>query len=70
MRATTPLRAELRAPNPVKKTSPLTICLAILVVALPLGWGLYRSIKNSMPLFTAANAPAAASPAPATPPSK
>jgi hypothetical protein len=54
----------------VKKTSPLTICLAILVVALPLGWGLYRSIKNSMPLFAATNAPATASPAPATPPSK
>jgi hypothetical protein len=43
----------------VKKTSPLTITLAFLVVALPLGWGLYRSIKNSMPLFTAAGAPAA-----------
>jgi len=49
----------------MKKTSPLTVLLAILVVAVPLGWGLYRSIKNSMPLFTAAAAPAA--PAPAAP---
>jgi hypothetical protein len=50
----------------MKKTSPLSIALAILVVALPLGWGLYRSIKNSMPLFTASKAEPA--PAPATPP--
>jgi hypothetical protein len=43
----------------MKKTSPSTIFLAFLVVALPLGWGLYRSIKNSMPLFTASKAPPA-----------
>jgi hypothetical protein len=42
----------------MKKTSPLTVFLAFLVVSLPLGWGLYRSIKNSMPLFTASKAPA------------
>ena len=50
----------------MKKTPPLTVLLAILVVAVPLGWGLYRSIKNSMPLFTAGAAPVA--PAPAAPP--
>jgi hypothetical protein len=54
----------------LKKTSSLTIALAIIVVALPLGWGLYRSIKNSMPLFTAGNAPAMPAPAPVAPPSK
>jgi hypothetical protein len=44
----------------VKKTSPVAVFLAFLVVAVPLGWGLYRSVKNSMPLFTAgASAPAA-----------
>ena len=43
----------------MKKTPPLTVALAFLVVALPLGWGLYRSIKNSMPLFTAGSPPAA-----------
>jgi hypothetical protein len=50
----------------MKKTSPLSVALAFLVVALPLGWGLYRSIKNSMPLFTAGKpvAPAPAVPAP------
>jgi hypothetical protein len=42
----------------MKKTSPLSVALAFLVVALPLGWGLYRSVKNSMPLFTASKAPA------------
>ena len=43
----------------MKKTSYLSVALAFLVVALPLGWGLYRSIRNSMPLFTAGNSPAA-----------
>ena len=54
----------------MKKTSPFAVLLAILVVAVPLGWGLYRSIKNSMPLFTAVSAPAApsATPTPAPPP--
>jgi hypothetical protein len=50
----------------MKKTSPVTIFLAFLVVSLPLGWGLYRSVKNSMPLFTASKA-AAAPVAPAAP---
>jgi hypothetical protein len=36
----------------MKKTSPLSVALAFLVVALPLGWGLYHSIKNSLPLFS------------------
>jgi hypothetical protein len=47
----------------MKKTSPLRVLLAFLVVALPLGWGVYRSVKNSLPLFTAGRA---AAPAPAT----
>jgi hypothetical protein len=53
----------------MKKTSPLSVALAFLVVAIPLGWGLYRSVKNSIPLFTAGRAPAAAAapaPSPAT----
>lgn len=48
----------------MKKTSALWIALAFLVVALPLAWGLYRSIMNSKPLFAANNvAPPAAAPA-------
>jgi hypothetical protein len=58
----------------MKKTSPVLVALAFLVVALPLGWGLYRSVKNSMPLFTApktpAPAPAAVAPTPAPAPAK
>ena len=46
----------------MKKTSPLTIFLAFLVVALPLGWGLYRSVRNAAPLFTGSQ-PSAAAPA-------
>lgn len=53
----------------MKKTSPLVVALAFLVVAVPLAWGFYRSVKNSVPLFTAGRAPAAA-PAPAAPPGK
>jgi hypothetical protein len=48
----------------MKRTSPLAVALAFLVVALPLGWGLYRSIRNALPLFTGAP-PAAAPAAPA-----
>jgi hypothetical protein len=47
----------------MKKTSPLAVAFAFLVVLVPLSWGLYRSVKNSLPLFTAR--PAA--PAPAAP---
>jgi hypothetical protein len=46
----------------MKKTSPLIVFLAFAVVAVPLGWGLYRSVRNSLPLFTLAKA---AAPAPA-----
>jgi hypothetical protein len=44
----------------MKKTPALSVFLAFLVVALPLGWGLYRSIRNSVPLFTASRAPVVA----------
>jgi hypothetical protein len=54
----------------VKKTPPILVFLAFLVIALPLGWGLYRSIKNSMPLFTGGTAGATATPAPPAAPSK
>jgi len=54
----------------MKKTSPVTVFLAFLVVAVPLGWGLYRSVKNSMPLFTAGNASAPAAAPAALPPTK
>lgn len=46
----------------MKKTSPISVILAFFVVALPLGWGLYRSVKNSLPLF-AASRPAVPPPA-------
>ena len=52
----------------MKRTSPLSIVLAFLVVGVPLGWGLYRSVKNSLPLFTASTEPVAAPTAPAIPP--
>jgi hypothetical protein len=48
----------------MKRSSFLKVALAFLVVAVPLGWGLYRSVRNSLPLFTAGAA--ATAPAPAT----
>jgi hypothetical protein len=52
----------------MKKTSPLLVALAYLVVAVPLAWGLYRSIRNSKPLFT--NPPAATTPVQMASPAK
>ena len=40
-----------------KKTSPLLIAIAWIVVMTPLGWGVYQSIVKSLPLFRASSAP-------------
>ncbi len=37
--------------SPTNKTSPLVVALAWLVVTFPLGWGVYQSVVNSLPLF-------------------
>jgi hypothetical protein len=37
--------------HPPKLTSPLAVAIAWLVVALPLGWGVYQSVVKSLPLF-------------------
>jgi hypothetical protein len=34
-----------------KKTSPLSIAVAWIVVTIPLGWGVYQSVVKSLPLF-------------------
>ena len=36
---------------PEKKTSPMTIALAWILVTIPLGWGVYQSVVKSLPLF-------------------
>ena len=48
--------------DPVKKSSPLLITLAWLIVIIPTAWGLNYTVQNAMKLFTA-SAPAAAAPA-------
>jgi len=48
--------------DPVKKSSPLLIALAWLIVLVPTAWGLNYTVQNAMKLFTA-SAPAAAAPA-------
>jgi hypothetical protein len=42
--------------NEIKKTSPLTITLAWLVVGIPAGWGVYNTGLNAVKLFTPAPA--------------
>jgi hypothetical protein len=49
----------------MKRTPFIKVVLAFLVVAIPLAWGFYRSVRNSMPLFTAGS-PAAPVPPPPT----
>jgi hypothetical protein len=55
----------------IKKTPlPVVLC-AWVVVAIPLGWGLYQSVVKARPLFAAGSAPTLpAAPAPSTAPSK
>jgi hypothetical protein len=39
------------------KTPPILVALAWIIVAIPLGWGLYQSIIKSEPLFKGASTP-------------
>jgi hypothetical protein len=39
-----------------RKTSPLTLAVAWIVVAIPLGWGVYQSVVKSLPLFQTSTA--------------
>jgi hypothetical protein len=47
----------------MKRTPFIKVALAFLVVAVPLAWGFYRSVRNSKPLFTAGSPAAPAPPA-------
>jgi hypothetical protein len=38
----------------IKKSSSGTIILAWLIVGIPLGWGVYNTLLNSLKLFQAA----------------
>lgn len=44
----------------VKKSSAAAILLAWLLVGIPLGWGVYNTVLNSLKLFQAAPAAAPA----------
>jgi hypothetical protein len=46
----------------VKKSSPLLIAVAWIIVIVPTAWGLKYTVQNAMKLFTAPT-PAAAAPA-------
>jgi hypothetical protein len=49
--------------EPEQRSSPLILVIAWLVVSLPLGWGVYESVKKSLPLFYSASARKSPSPA-------
>lgn len=48
-------------------SSPLKLLIYWAIVAVPLTWGVYKTVIKSQPLFTATGAPASAPPAAATP---
>jgi hypothetical protein len=48
--------------DPVKKSSPLLIAAAWIIVVVPTAWGLNYTVQNAMKLFTA-SAPTATAPA-------
>jgi hypothetical protein len=52
----------------LKKSSPVLIAIAWLIVIVPAAWGLNKTVQNAMKLFTTAPpAAAAAAPTPAAP---
>lgn len=49
--------------SPTRTVAPLRIVSAWIVVAIPLGWGVYQSVTKSLPLFQAtAGRPATSAP--------
>ena len=45
------------AQEEMKKSSPLLIAAAWLVVLIPAGWGLSYTVQNALKIFTSAAAP-------------
>jgi hypothetical protein len=37
--------------NSERRTSPLAIAAAWIIVVIPLGWGVYQCVVKSLPLF-------------------
>jgi hypothetical protein len=56
--------------GPVAKTPLAVVLCAWVVVAVPLGWGLYESVVKARPLFSTGAPPAADAVLPAPAPSK
>jgi hypothetical protein len=50
-------------PTKVKKSSPLLISAAWLIVVIPTAWGLDYTVKNALKIFSTATPAAAALPA-------
>jgi hypothetical protein len=54
------------AETTAKKTSPLAIAVAWIIVVVPTAWGLNYTVQNALKLFTATAAAAAPAPAKTT----
>jgi hypothetical protein len=52
----------MTASGPIKKSSPLLIAVAWIIVIVPTAWGLNYTVRNAMKLFTSTT-PATAAPA-------
>jgi len=50
-------------PQPTKKSSPLLVVVAWLVVIIPAGWGLSYTVQNAVKIFTRSGSAAAGGPA-------
>ncbi len=53
------------AEETVKKSSPLLIAVAWLIVVVPAGWGLTFTVQNALKIFQTGAAPAAPASTPA-----
>lgn len=47
------------APDTVKKSSPILIAIAWIVVIIPTAWGFGHTVQSAMKLFTAPTTPSA-----------
>ncbi len=55
-------KIDMKDSVPVRRSSPLLIAAAWLVVLVPTGWGLSYTVRNALKLFAPPHTPAAGRP--------
>ena len=61
--STRPTETQMDHTDAARRTSPLLIAAAWIVVIVPAGWGLRYTVQNALKLFASPTAAAAAPPA-------